>query len=827
MKKNITYFALSIILFCLISPPSRGVNYTRSNENPLTTKEVLEEFYSATGGDNWINNTNWCTNAPISDWFGLQTHGVEVFWMDLHSNNLNGQIPASFSQLIDLEFINLSNNNLPGPISPAFSQIPSIVTLDLSNTGATGNLPDGFVVPELMLSLYLYNNDLSGEIPLSYGDFSNLRNLALFNNQITGSIPEILFDLPLLNSFNLSGNRLSGSLPDNIGAPQELMYIHLGANLLSGSIPSSIWDNPRLKVLDLGGNQLSGNIPAPFENRPEMLVFIAWFNQLDGQLPAEFAQYCQNLDLLWIGYNQLSGDIPQEFSSLIKMRSLHLGSNLFNGIVPVDPNVMTGLSELWVFNNNFVDIPDLSPLENTLAILEVQNNYFDFADLGPLTFMIGKHFLYSPQKALSSTITEFVEPGESYAMNVSQNDDRIDYTWYHNRDLLSGSSGQEITVSMNDLSDYGIYFAELSHPSYPEMVLQSQAFELLHPAVNGLDCVNAIPAMMGDNFATRHGSWFSFIPSESGTYSASSCHPDQEVSENQGYAYDTWLFIYDGCEGNLLGENDDLENENCSYNRAASGLEFEALAGEKYIIYWSDEWESAGLPGFTFSITMPGSTFDVDIEGNTNVYLGYDPMSFTTLSAIPSGGVAPYTYLWSNGEETSQILVNPDESSLYSLTIFDQSGGIGFAEITVNVIDVRCGNKMDKVLICKPTGGKKNKQTQICVSQNAVSAHLNNGATLGWCPDLGDPGFYSLADELSADVYPNPNNGEFTIDLRAVNEGDIIVKVYSLTGRILYQRTTQNAADLHSIKLDECSPGMYYLSVQNGAELMHKTIIVN
>ena len=34
-------------------------------------RDVLVEFYKATDGPNWIDNTNWLSDAPIGEWYGV------------------------------------------------------------------------------------------------------------------------------------------------------------------------------------------------------------------------------------------------------------------------------------------------------------------------------------------------------------------------------------------------------------------------------------------------------------------------------------------------------------------------------------------------------------------------------------------------------------------------------------------------------------------------------------------------------------------------------------------------------------------------------------
>ncbi len=86
----------------------------------------LCEIYESTGGDNWINNTNWCTDRPLNEWYGVTVNeNVEVIGLDLSSNNLTGElrIEGSFPYLRELE---VSDNNL-FTISVAETQIEKLV----------------------------------------------------------------------------------------------------------------------------------------------------------------------------------------------------------------------------------------------------------------------------------------------------------------------------------------------------------------------------------------------------------------------------------------------------------------------------------------------------------------------------------------------------------------------------------------------------------------------------------------------------------------------------------------------------------------------------
>ncbi len=76
-------------------------------------RDILIEFYKATGGDNWTNNTNWCSDKPLSEWYGVETDKEgNVAGISLQFNNLTNQ--ADLTGLNKLVNLSLHNNKLIG-----------------------------------------------------------------------------------------------------------------------------------------------------------------------------------------------------------------------------------------------------------------------------------------------------------------------------------------------------------------------------------------------------------------------------------------------------------------------------------------------------------------------------------------------------------------------------------------------------------------------------------------------------------------------------------------------------------------------------------------
>lgn len=85
--------------------------------------QALKDLYQSTQGSEWNNNTNWLSNKPFEQWYGLnqETAGLDyVQTMDLFNNNLKGTLPESFVEIMNsASFINISQNALTGPIPDA------------------------------------------------------------------------------------------------------------------------------------------------------------------------------------------------------------------------------------------------------------------------------------------------------------------------------------------------------------------------------------------------------------------------------------------------------------------------------------------------------------------------------------------------------------------------------------------------------------------------------------------------------------------------------------------------------------------------------------
>ena len=290
-------------------------------------RAALVALYNATDGANWNDNTNWLSDKPLGEWYGVTTNAQgRVGRLDLHKNQLKGAIPDSLGNLSNLTLLNLRNNQLTGAIPESIGKLTNLSKLFLSFNQLTGPIPESFSNLTNLFSLALDNNQLSGPIPEWIGNLSNLETLQLDENQLTGPIPESIEKLSNLEWLILSRNQLTGPIPGWIGNLSNLEHLTLGENQLTGPIPESFSNLTNLLVLDLVGSQLTGPIPGWIGNLTKLELLILHKNQLTGPIP-EWIGNLSNLLGLTLHENQLSGPVPASIGNLTKLSALGLHDN--------------------------------------------------------------------------------------------------------------------------------------------------------------------------------------------------------------------------------------------------------------------------------------------------------------------------------------------------------------------------------------------------------------------------------------------------------------------------------------------------------------------
>ena len=78
-------------------------------------REVLVALYNATNRDGWWDSTNWLSDRPVGEWFGVTTDYTGfVNELSLYENQLAGTVPTELANLSNLRTLRLFGNRLTG-----------------------------------------------------------------------------------------------------------------------------------------------------------------------------------------------------------------------------------------------------------------------------------------------------------------------------------------------------------------------------------------------------------------------------------------------------------------------------------------------------------------------------------------------------------------------------------------------------------------------------------------------------------------------------------------------------------------------------------------
>ena len=256
-----------------------SVEFQTPEQSLTAAREALVKFYQAMDGDHWANNTNWCSDKPLDEWFGVKTFGYPYVWeLNLLNNSLKGELPDK----------------------GVFSGMGPIASIFLGSDGEAGNLT---------------KNQISGTIPSDWIRNSNLLQIRAYNNQLTGELPEELFELPYFSYLDISENQMTGNIPSGIVRLMNDKSVNIWGNDFSGTVPEAIVNHPnfhliwnsiipqsghltlpdipgyRLSVTDLDGNTF--NTADVYKNNTYTLIFNYWMARGDfmGKLKKAYDSY--------------------------------------------------------------------------------------------------------------------------------------------------------------------------------------------------------------------------------------------------------------------------------------------------------------------------------------------------------------------------------------------------------------------------------------------------------------------------------------------------------------------------------------------------------
>ena len=267
-RPEVSHKLAAIVDRCLHKDPNRryqtpGELAAALSSPSITDWTALVALYDATNGDDWENNDNWLTDAPLGDWYGIETDANgRVTKIEFDDNGLSGRLPHELGNLTNLRHLWFTNDhNIEGEIPRELSNLTNLEKIVFTSCNLSGRIPRELGNLTNLEWLSIIDNPLIGEIPSELYSLTNLEDLTLLGIGLTGQLSPELGNLTKLTRLDLSGNFLSGEIPHEMGCLTNLRYLMLCGNNFSGEIPTELSNLTQLEKFCIEGNDLTGELP--------------------------------------------------------------------------------------------------------------------------------------------------------------------------------------------------------------------------------------------------------------------------------------------------------------------------------------------------------------------------------------------------------------------------------------------------------------------------------------------------------------------------------------------------------------------------------------
>ena len=301
-----------------------------------------------------------------------------------------------------------------------------------------------------------------------------------------------------------------------------------------------------------------------------------------------------------------------------KVKEINLAGQQLRGVIPATIGNLDQITNLYLNDNSFSDLPDLSVLP-LLDTLNVTSNILEFDDIEPL---IGNYneLQYAPQTSYLNINARYLTIGESQTLSAATvAGNSITTAWYLNDVLIPGETNNSLTISNFQLSNSGSYTARASSALVP-----------------GLEIQTASVMLYADTTTTGNTSLFEWVTSgaiiddkaDATTYGSNWVDMDNDGDDDLMLTH--WLgqpnyadFIYEN-----LGGGD--------FQKINTGLISEVYS--QRFVSWGD-FNNDELPDLVYTLTSNTNTIKTVILQNDGNFI------FTELPQLNSE-VQPHGTIW-------------------------------------------------------------------------------------------------------------------------------------------------------------------------------------
>ena len=185
-------------------------------------------------------------------------------------------------------------------------------------------------------------------------------------------------------------------------------------------------------------------------------------------------------------------------------------------------------------------------------------------------------------------------------------------------------------------------------------------------------------------------------------------------------------------------------------------------------------------------------------------------------------------------------LTHPDGTAVY---LWNHNCEDEFSSVTLTYADGAANGTIPEGPSCTPAHANgtyaPNTPLSVLAGKPAAGTWVLHARDY-WSPDVGVIGNWSIdicvaaplasesfnsIDDLA--IYPNPNNGNFTVQFNSTSNNEVKIGVHDVRGRQIFDKTYQNNGLFNqSLNLNNVQSGVYFVTVQDGSKKTTKKIVV-
>jgi hypothetical protein len=346
-----------------------------------------------------------------------------------------------------------------------------------------------------------------------------------------------------------------------------------------------------------------------------------------------------------------------------------------------------------------------------------------------------------------------------------------------------------------------------------------------------------------EGWSTNSGGAFDLNVSKSCNMSVSLSSPDKGCGNN--------LTCHDSNDGEVSSSvSGECGNVSYSWSNGLTSSNIASLDEGTYSLIAEDQWGCTAAASIDL-IAPPA--ISVDAGNGQTVYYGYTPLSCADLQGSASGGCGTLNYEWfeNNSSISSNSYVNvcPSTTTTYTIEVTDVNGCQNDDQVDICVVDVVCyaGNSnVQKVEICHVPPGNPGNAHTICVNENAVQSHLDNGCQLGACGEalqacnvtsssnssgssVSSTVTGAISSDVTMEVYPNPFDNVINASFNGLEGAYYQIDLVDVTGKVVAELFSGSSENMNStIRFNgrELAPGIYLIKMTINGEFITQERII-